>query len=128
MTCLICKLEPPLAGNSSDITQRKMHIDLFMKITMKECIIYIKLNDVPIPNCSHCQECPDSDKFGHKGECLIVIKPLLLCTPFSKQPSPISFYTYISLEFNFVNPFTTNCLLARSQTSDCPSIISSQGR
>jgi hypothetical protein len=64
-------------------TKRKVHVDFFVKVTMKEGVVDIKLMQMPSIRGGKGKERTDSDHLSDMSKCLRIIKDSLLVVTFS---------------------------------------------
>ena len=67
----------------SNKPRRLLHVDLFLKVTMKKCIFNIKLMERPITHGSHSKEQTDSSDLSDWRESITIIKAIYLSITFS---------------------------------------------
>ena len=100
------------------------HVYLFIKYTMQERIVDIKLFDSPSIWISHCKNNSYSDRFDYRTKCLRVIKSFLLGETlgsfFKTLRQPINSF------FNSKNPLVANDVLKRRWSSESLGVIAEQ--
>ena len=81
---------------------RLNHIYCFLKNSIKECIIHIQLEKIPMISDGQSDDESNGDRFHHQRKCLIKIKPLNLMKSLSYQSSFISVNRSICILFNSI--------------------------
>ncbi|CAL1383688.1 unnamed protein product [Linum trigynum] len=81
-----------------------VHIDLFFKIVMQECIIDIKLMQMSPATNNHCEHTEHSHELRDGGKSIMEVDTFNLCVTFGDQTSFEMLDRTISQELDFVNP------------------------
>lgn len=96
------------------------HEDLFMHMSMKECIVDIKLMHWPFPRESNGKNNPNDGRLDHKVECLMIVKTKVLVKALFYKVSLVSSNATIRISFDPKHTLTTNDVsltLVRDQLS-----------
>ena len=96
------------------------HEDLFMHVSMKECIVDIKLMHWSFPRESNGKNNPNDGKLDHKAECLMIVKAKVLVKSLCYKVSLVSSNATIRISFDLKHAHTTNDVslrLVRDQLS-----------
>ena len=70
-----------------NITRRLFHIDMFGKMTIKKCIIDIKLTERPFVGHSKREDNTDSYSLDNRTKSVSVVKTRYLCIAFGNKAS-----------------------------------------
>ena len=96
------------------------HEDLFMHMSMKECIVDIKLMHWLFPRESNGKNNPNDGRLDHKVECLMIVKVKVLVKALFYKVSLVSSNATIRISFDPKHTLTTNDVsltLVRDQLS-----------
>jgi hypothetical protein len=84
------------------------HVNILMQLTIKKCILHIKLRDVPLPNRSHIKKSVNSGHMSNRGKSLIIITTLLLLKTTSNEMRLITLKRTIRASLNLIDSLTTD--------------------
>ena len=87
---------------------RLLHVNLLMKFSMKESIVYIKLNQVPTPHNRYGKQGFNSGHFSNRWKDVYEVQTLLLCKTLSHKACLIPLHSTISLILHSIYPFAPN--------------------
>jgi hypothetical protein len=83
------------------------HVNILTQLTIKKCIIHIKLRDGPAPNRSHDKKSVNSGHMSNKSKSLIIISIMLLLKTTSNKMSFIPLKRTIRASLN-IYPLTSD--------------------
>jgi hypothetical protein len=79
-----------------------------MQLTIKKCILHIKLRDGPLLNRSYSNKSVNSDHMSNKSKSLIIIMTLLLLKSMSNETSFIALKGTIRASLNLIDSLTSD--------------------
>jgi hypothetical protein len=83
---------------------RRLHVNLLTKLTIKKCILNIKLRHRPVANRGHSKKSAHSGHMGHRGKSLIIVTTLLLLKATSHKTRFVALKRAIRAGLNLVDP------------------------
>jgi hypothetical protein len=84
------------------------HVNILMQLTIKKCILHIKLRDGPFPNRSHSKKSVNSAPRRNMSKSLIIIMTLLLLKITSNKTSLIALKRIIRTGLNLIEPLASD--------------------
>jgi hypothetical protein len=85
-----------------------MHVNILTQLTIKKCILHIKLRDGPSPNRNHGKKSVNSSHISNISKSLIIISTMLLLKTMSNKMSFISLKRTIRASLNLIYPLTSD--------------------
>jgi hypothetical protein len=84
------------------------HVNILTQLTIKKCILQIKLRDGPAPNRSHGKKSVNSDHMSNRSKSLIIISTILLLKTTSSKTGLIPLKRTIRASLNLIYPLTSD--------------------
>jgi hypothetical protein len=84
------------------------HVNLLMKISMKKCIVNIKLSYGPLVRHGKRKNNTNGSRFDNGTKSIFIINALHLIVTFGNKTGFEAIYRTIRIVFQFVYPFTAN--------------------
>jgi hypothetical protein len=85
-----------------------MHVNILTQLTIKKCILHIKLRDGLFLNRSHGKKSVNCSHLSNKSKSLIIISTMLLLKTTSNKTSLISLKRTIRASLNLIYPLTSD--------------------
>jgi hypothetical protein len=85
-----------------------VYVNILTQLTIKKCILHIKLRDGPLPNRSYSNKSVNSGYMSNKSKSLIIIMTLLLLKSTSNETSFIAIKGTIRASINLIDPLTSD--------------------
>jgi hypothetical protein len=83
---------------------RRLHVNLLTQLTIKKCVLNIKLRHGLVANRGHDKKSAHSGHMGHRGKNLITITALLLLEATSHKTRFVALKRSIGASLNLVDP------------------------
>jgi hypothetical protein len=84
------------------------HVNILMQLTIKKCILHIKLRDGPALNRSHGKKSVNSGHMSNRSKSLIIISIMLLLKTTSNKTGLIPLKRTIRESLNLIYPLTSD--------------------
>jgi hypothetical protein len=84
------------------------HVHFLTQLTIKKCILHIKLRNGPLPNRSHNKKSVNSGHMSNRSKSLIIITTLLQLKTTSNKTSLIALKRTIRASLNLIHPLTSD--------------------
>jgi hypothetical protein len=84
------------------------HVNILMQLTIKKCILHIKLKDGPLLNKSHGKKSMNNSHMSNRSKSLIIILTLLLLKTTSNKTSFIALKRTVRASLNLIDPLSSD--------------------
>jgi hypothetical protein len=84
------------------------HVNILTQLTIKKCILHIKLRDGPALNRSHGKKSANSGHMSNRSKSLIIISTMLLLKTTSNKMGLIPLKRTIRASLNLIYPLTSD--------------------
>jgi hypothetical protein len=84
------------------------HVNILTQLTIKKCILHIKLRDAPLPNRIHNKKSANSGHMSNNSKSHIIITTVLLLKTTSNETSLIVLKRTIRASLNLIDPLTSD--------------------
>jgi hypothetical protein len=84
------------------------HVNILTQLTIKKCILHIKLRDGLAPNRSHGKKSANSGHMSNRSKSLIIISTMLLLKTTSNKTGLIPLKRTIRASLNLIYPLTSD--------------------
>jgi hypothetical protein len=84
------------------------HVNILTQLTIKKCILHIKLRDGPASNRSHDKKSVNSGHMSNMSKSLVIISTMLLVKTMSNKTGLIPLKRTIRVSLNLIYPLTSD--------------------
>ncbi|CAL1367485.1 unnamed protein product [Linum trigynum] len=102
---------------------RNFHVNFFLEVTMKKCVVDIQLVKMPSASGSNSNDTANNDELGYWDESVMVINAFDLGEAFRNETSLVALNRPIRVELDLEDPFTLDNLFTRRKESESPGAI-----